>query len=167
MDESIHFCVKCGKDVVWQPLGDNGKSHPKCQSCGFILWQHPYPSVDALIVRQTSQSMDVLLGRRSRDPKAGMWDVPGGFIGIDDDPIQVIKRECLAEFDADVIVVKPVGAFLEVFDGQQLVSIFHVCELMDDRFSTTDRVDQIRWYSVDRLPPLAFQSVAKAVKELR
>ncbi len=167
MERSIGFCARCGDAVAWQPLGDDGKSHPKCQSCGFVLWQHPFPSVDALIIRRTGQSMDVLLGRRSRDPLAGTWDVPGGFIGLDDDPIQVAERECLAEFDASVKVGKPIGAFLDVFENQQLVSFFYVCELNDNHFSTTNRVDRIEWHPVDRLPQLAFQSLARAIRALR
>ena len=163
MDESIRFCPKCANSMEWRLLGDESKPHPICGTCGFVLWQNPLPSVEALVVRDTCSGKEVLLGRRSRDPLKGKWDVPGGFLGMGDDPTVVICRECLAEFNAEVNVVSPVCALPETFQDKQLVSIFYLCELASDHFAVSDRTDRIEWFPADKLPEMAFPSVGKAI----
>ena len=39
----------------------------------------------------------ILLTRRRWEPYAGMWDVPGGFIGEDEHPLDALRRELLEE----------------------------------------------------------------------
>jgi ADP-ribose pyrophosphatase YjhB (NUDIX family) len=153
--------------MEWRSVGDDGSLQPICDACGYVLWQHPFPSVDALIVRASDSGFDVLLGRRLREPSKGMWDVPGAFIGIDDDPVEVIRRECLNEFAARVEVSHPLGVFTETFQDKHLISIFYVCHLVADDYAASDRVDVINWYPIDQLPQLAFPSIARAIESLR
>ena len=55
-----------------------------------MAWANPVPGAQAVIERDGR----VLLGRRRFDPAAGLWDLPGGFLG---EP-SIRSTRCTASF---------------------------------------------------------------------
>jgi ADP-ribose pyrophosphatase YjhB (NUDIX family) len=75
-----------------------------CSGCGFEEWGNAAPAVEALVVRDGR----ALLTRRGIEPYSGLWDLPGGFLEEDEEPLVGLRRELREETGLEV---EP-GAFL-------------------------------------------------------
>jgi ADP-ribose pyrophosphatase YjhB (NUDIX family) len=134
--------------------------------CGSVLWQNPKPSVQALIVRGSGNDAEILLGRQQAGPGKGLWDAPGGFLNLDDEPRAALVRECQREFGVQVRVCQPIGAFPDSFAGGE-IAIFYRCEVDAGEPAACDLVDAVAWFPVGAPPTVAFESTKAAVKALR
>ena len=47
-------------------------------------YPHPAVTVDVVIFTIEDDDFKVLLIRRGQEPFAGMWALPGGFVGLDE-----------------------------------------------------------------------------------
>ena len=56
------------------------------RSQGRYTYRHARPSVavDMIVFRMVDERLCVLLVRRGREPFAGQWALPGGFVDIDE-----------------------------------------------------------------------------------
>jgi len=64
----------------------------------------------------------LLLARRSRDPDAGFWDTPGGFLDEAEHPVDGLRRELLEETGLEV----EVGAFVGGVDvAAEVAAVLH------------------------------------------
>jgi ADP-ribose pyrophosphatase YjhB (NUDIX family) len=55
----------------------------------------------------------VLLSRRAREPYAGMWEVPGGFVELGEHPAEAARREAREELGLDIVLTGLVGVYVE------------------------------------------------------
>src|SRR5690606_17376824 len=88
------FCVACGAR-----LGTDGASPPHlaCTACGRITWRNPTVGV-AVVLRDADA---VLLGRRARGARAGLWCIPCGHVEWDEDVRAAARRELREETGLD------------------------------------------------------------------
>jgi ADP-ribose pyrophosphatase YjhB (NUDIX family) len=96
-------CPRCGARI------EPADGRAECQECGYVAYANSAPASCALCVDDEGR---ILLTRRRWEPYAGMWDLPGGFLGEDEDPLDALRRELLEETG---LVVEPhewFGAFL-------------------------------------------------------
>jgi len=161
-NDEVKFCLRCGS-----PLAEAvrfGRLRPVCPSCGWIYFTDPKVAAAALIVHAEK----VLLVRRANNPQRGLWALPAGFVDADEDPIRTVERECLEETGLPVRVT----GLLDVIHGQEHprgahILIVYRAELvkgdsgMMPPIRPGDDVDQVGFFSVDTLPPLAFATTKK------
>ncbi len=155
--ENIHFCVQCGTKLTLQEK--MGRTRPTCPACGWIFF--PDPKVAAGVV--VLQAHKVLLVRRVYNPQRGYWTLPVGFIDAGEDPARAAERECQEETG---LVVKTTR-LLDVIYGQTHrrgahFVIFYAAEWVSGQLQAQDDADQVGFFPLDALPPLAFEST-KAV----
>jgi 8-oxo-dGTP diphosphatase len=77
-------------------------------------YEYPRPmvTVDLAVFTVLDQSLRVLLIRRGRDPFAGKWAIPGGFLEIDEPVEAGARRELREETGLEVAgPVEPIGFF--------------------------------------------------------
>ncbi len=120
----------------------------------------PALTTDVVAVRGPSDSREVLLVLRAREPFAGRWALPGGFVDEGERLEDAARRELLEEtavtHDAGLVHVGAYGdpgrdprgwtvsvAFLARVDG-------------DVAEHGGDDAAEAAWFSADSLPPLAF-----------
>ena len=164
MDE-LRFCPRCAGSLEWRPVDQPDIRHPVCGACGFVLWQNLKASVEALIVREGVSGLELLLGRRTVD---GLWDAPGGFLNAGDMIDRALLRECKRELGVDVRVSRLVGVYEQEFAGTLIVSIFYECAYISgEPRPGVDFIDQARWFPLADVPPVAFDSVERALRDLR
>ncbi len=102
------FCDQCGRPADdGDPLAGVA---PTCPEHG-PRWRliRNAPCAAAVVVRDGF----VLLGRRAREPFAGMWEVPGGFVERGEHPADAAVREVREELGVDVVLTGLVGMYLE------------------------------------------------------
>jgi 8-oxo-dGTP diphosphatase len=102
------FCDQCGLEATGgDPLAGEA---PTCPVHG-PRWRliRNAPCAASIIV----QDDRVLLGRRAKDPFAGEWEVPGGFVERGEHPARAAVREVREELGIDITLTGLVGIYLE------------------------------------------------------
>lgn len=157
-DDYVKFCPVCGKPVVRKLA--HGRERPVCESCGYIHFQEPKVAA-AVLIRQEDQ---VLLVRRSMQPKRGKWTLPAGFVDADEDPAEAAVREV---FEETRLVVE-IDELLDVIFGKEhpngaSIVILYTAKIKGGRLQADDDVDAAEFFELDDLPPLAFEATQKAL----
>ena len=135
------FCPQCGS-----PLRNDGVE-VACDTCGFISYANSAPAVQALVVRDGR----VLLARRDRDPGAGKWDLPGGFLEEGEDPLAGLRRELLEETALEIEPVSYLGAFVEPYFNRYVLGLTWLVAAVGDACPADD-VAEVRWFAAGELP---------------
>lgn len=128
-----------------------------------MVYTYAYPrpalTVDALVVTGKGNQRKVLLIRRGRDPFAGMWALPGGFVDMEETLEAACRRELKEETGLDL----PRMEQFRVFDApgrdprhRTISVVFHASVAQELPVTGGDDASLAAWYSVTDLPPLAF-----------
>jgi 8-oxo-dGTP diphosphatase len=115
--------------------------------------------VDMVVLRKAISTTELLLIKRLNDPFKNHWALPGGFIEMDEDLIDSAYRELEEETHITQIELKqlktygtperdPRGRTISVVFGGYLDS--------GQEAQAGDDAKETQWFSVDELPPLAF-----------
>ncbi len=126
-------------------------------------YEYPRPavSVDLVVFAWSDEALHVLLIRRQRDPHAGAWALPGGFLDPDEAPETAARRELREETGlADVPIVEPLGFFgaVDRDPREQIISLAHVGVVGSPLPSVAggDDASEAAWVPLDRIDRLAF-----------
>ena len=113
----------------------------------------PIPGVAAITLKDNQ----VLLAVRGKEPRKGMWGIPGGVVEVGETLVEAVKREVFEETN---IVVEPVE-LLTVFDSISrdeaggvrfhYVLFEYLCEYVSGNVVAGDDAPDARWVSVDDL----------------
>lgn len=118
-----------------------------------------FVTVDLVIVKKTTQENQLLLIKRKNEPFKGCWALPGGFVDEDEDLEQAAIRELFEETQVKVSNLEQIGAFGKPNRDPRghMVSVAYFCNVPINTVATaSDDAQEIGWYSLTNLPPLAF-----------
>lgn len=106
------YCTTCGQETTAE-----APNHFICTN-GHHNYVDPSPAGVAYIL----QGDKVLFGVRSRDPKPGKLNVPGGFLEVDETAEDATIRETKEELGINVEIVDYLGTYATHYvDGSQRV----------------------------------------------
>jgi ADP-ribose pyrophosphatase YjhB (NUDIX family) len=88
-------CPRCGKNHY---VFDGSKSFT-CADCGLVWFMNPAPAVAAILELPNG---DIILSRRKFEPRAGTFDLPGGFVDPLESAEDAVRREIKEELNLDV-----------------------------------------------------------------
>ena len=121
----------------------------------------PRPAFTADVVALTLAGVPrVLLIRRGREPFAGMWALPGGFVN-EDEPPEVAARRELAE-ETGLVRAGPlelVGVYGDPGRdprGWTVTAVYRATLAEEVAVAGGDDAADARWFPIDALPALAF-----------
>lgn len=124
-------------------------------------YQYPRPSLTADIVVFDTSTTKVLLIRRGREPYKDHWAFPGGFFDMTDADIEhTAARELEEETGLTGIALRM--AHVASREGRdprgRTVSVIFVAHINPASHHPQggDDAAETRWFSLDELPPLAF-----------
>ena len=124
-------------------------------------FRNPALTVDAVVVAGLEAGAPrVLLIRRDREPFAGRWALPGGFVDYGEDPDLAVGRELLEETGLGGVAL----AQLRVFGRPgrdprgHTVSVVYTGTIdgPPPAVQGGDDAREARWFAPGDLPPLAF-----------
>jgi 8-oxo-dGTP diphosphatase len=144
---SSHFCLNCGNPLEIRPLG--GRKRQACPACGWIY----YPSLNLGAGVLIEQDEQLLLLRRSIDPFRGCWNLPAGYVEVDEPPKRAAEREALEEAGLRVRVEALVDAYF--FDDDPRgngVLLVYRCTFEDGSLCTDDESAEARFFARADLP---------------
>lgn len=156
-------CIACGKRLAEKKI--EGKTRAICANCGFIAYENPLPVAAALVVNERNE---VLLVRRARHPMKGMWCLPCGFAETDEQIEEAVLRELEEETRLTGTVARLLDAVTahNFFYGNLVMITFEIAHVRGTPWAGDD-ADEVRYFPIDRLPPLAFPSQEQAVLKYR
>jgi ADP-ribose pyrophosphatase YjhB (NUDIX family) len=145
------YCPHCATPL--QPAADGGQWCPACQ---VGLYDNPTPAV-AAVVRDGRGRF--LLVERDKDPKAGEWSLPGGFIEIDESPVEAAARELREETGLSALRLELLA--VEDEPSRQYGRVLVVCYRIPEWTGAPAAGDDARscgFFAPEELPPVAFRA---------
>jgi 8-oxo-dGTP diphosphatase len=154
-------CAACGGRLAEKKI--EGRMRAICGACGYIAFENPLPVAAAVVV---NEQQEVLLVRRARHPMKGMWCLPCGFAEKDEQ----IEEAVLRELEEETHVTGSVRRLLDAvtarnyFYGNMVMISFEVDDIRGTP-APGDDAEDVRYFPIDRLPPLAFPSHEQAIQK--
>lgn len=139
-----------------------------------FCYKYPRPAVttDCVIFGTEGCQVKVLLIERGNEPYKGRWAFPGGFLNMDETAEEGALRELREETGYEAARVEQFYTFSRVGRdprGRTIsVGFYAVVPLREVRGG--DDAARARWFTLDEIPPLAFdhdEMLRRAVETVR
>lgn len=148
----FRFCPSCGATLE-DPDADGGC---RCGTCDRSWYRNMAPTAGAAIV----DGGRALATIRAREPDKGKLDVPGGFLGWDEHPIDGLKREVREELAIEIEVGLDdcISMYPHLYgeEGDPVLALGFVARWTGGTPTPADDVAGIRWVTRDELDDLDF-----------
>lgn len=113
-----------------------------------MRYANPVPGAQALL----EENGRVLLGRRGREPGAGLWDIPGGFIAETEHPVDALRREFREETGLDVEPVDFLGIWMQRYDDATVLCLTWTARRLGGTARAGDDLVELGWFGPNELP---------------
>jgi len=129
-----------------------------------MSYTYEYPraalTVDCVVFGLDEDDLKVLLIRRDREPFAGQWALPGGFVEVDETLEAAAMRELVEETGVENVYLEQLYTFGEVDRDprERVVSVayYALLKLSDHRIQAATDAREAAWFSIGQTPSLAF-----------
>lgn len=150
------FCHFCGNRLTQKDW--EGRVRPFCPRCRRPIYENPVPA-SALVV--VDQAANLLLTKRSVDPKKGLWCLPGGFMELSETPEASALRELREETGLVGVIRTLLGVRSNHSDryGTVLIVGYLVTDYSGEPVPGDD-AEAVDFFSPEALPEIAFESHA-------
>lgn len=127
---------------------------------GLYAYQYPRASVtaDAVLFAEKEGQMYVLLIQRGNEPYKGYWAFPGGFLNMDETVAHCAERELEEETGIVLTGMQLSGIYSDVERdprGRVITAAYTAMTTMPVATAADDAA-AAKWWSLNDLPPLAF-----------
>jgi ADP-ribose pyrophosphatase YjhB (NUDIX family) len=152
---AFRFCPMCGHSLTTRLVAD--KPRPSCESCGFVHFRNP--GVGAAVVLRDERGRLLLVRRGPGATRAGLWSIPAGYVDYGEDVRAGAARELLEETGLEAEIGAPVWVATNTHDPAKVtVGIWFEGRQIDGVLEAGDDADDVGWFHLDDLPPLAFDT---------
>ncbi len=156
----MNFCPHCATPLPRE--NDAARNILACPNCSWRHWNNPVPAAGCLI----EDSGKILLILRKNQPAAGMWSLPVGFLHYGETLEECATRETEEETGLRVEPVALIGSYSDIIDAHRshVVSIYRG-RIIAGELRAGDDAEDVRWFSMQHLPELAFPSGQSAITQ--
>ncbi len=170
---NFKFCPKCSEKLEFKKIKTEEEKQLICKKCSFIFYQNSKPTVSALILNNKNK---IMLVRRAVQPFKNKWDIPGGFLKVGEDPQKGVKRELLEETGLSIKPLKIFGIFMDKYHNVSnnkpiannfTLNIYYLAKILKGKADPASDISEIKWFSLDRLPQIAFKNGQQALDKLK
>ena len=127
------------------------------------MYSYKYPrpalTVDAIVFFQNQRKTYVLLIERGNEPFKNKWALPGGFVNMD----ELLETACIRELQEETGLKVTQMQQFKAYDkidrdprGRTISVVFSARLNNEQKVTGGDDAAHARWFSLDELPPLAF-----------
>ena len=147
MTDGFKFCPRCAT-ALENPGNDSGA---RCPNCDKTWYHNAAPTAGCVIVRDGK----ALITKRGRAPEKGRYDIPGGFLDPDEDPVSGLKREVDEELGMTIEV--SFDDFIQAVphkygeDGDWTLAMGFIVRTSSGEPEPADDVEEVRWVTLDDL----------------
>lgn len=161
------FCPKCGSSHF---VENNFKSK-RCEACGFVYYFNPSSSTIAIIINSNDE---LLVATRAHDPAKGTFDLPGGFVDMNETGEEAVIREVKEETGLHVSQAKYMFSIPNtyVYSGFEVhtLDLVYLCKVDDmQNIKAEDDVASLQFIKISELNPDLFglRSVKEVIQEIK
>ena len=160
MKSNRNYCFRCGSNIQHKMVDDTLRDY--CSRCKTVFYDNPLPVVSAVVV---NTDREVLLVLRDREPQAGKWCLPSGFVEVNESIEEAVIRELMEEtgIRGKVVRLLDVVSYNNRFYGDLIWVSFEV-QYVEGVIKAGDDARAARYYPILDLPELAFIPNSKALK---
>jgi ADP-ribose pyrophosphatase YjhB (NUDIX family) len=159
-----NFCYKCGGQ-----LNQESEQLFVCSSCKFHQYLNSKPCVAVILENDQQQ---VLLGKRKINPHAGTWDLPGGFVDLEENFEQASVRELKEELDITVSAddLHFWGSYIDRYEYMEvnyhLISVVYSLAYDNQKIRPADDLLIADWFGEQAIPwnQIAFESMKQCLR---
>lgn len=157
---SIKHCRACGAPTQYRVPADDNRERATCSVCGTVHYENPLNVVGTV----PTWDQQVLLCRRSIEPRYGKWTLPAGFLELGETIAEGALRETDEEACARVELLGLYAVLNVVRVGQ--VHLFFRARLLDTNFKPGLETIETRLFGEVDIPwdELAFRTVRETLK---
>jgi 8-oxo-dGTP diphosphatase len=123
-------------------------------------YDRPSVTVDVVIFALVEEDLQVLLIRRKKQPFAGMWAIPGGFVRIEESLEAAAARELVEETGVNNVYIEQLYTFGDPHRDPRtrVITVAYFALVPYDAIDHRpgDDAAETGWFSVFDLPKLAF-----------
>ena len=158
----MNFCNHCGSNNIIKeiPIYDHRIRH-SCEDCGKIFYENPRIVTGTIPIYNNK----VLLAKRGIEPQKGKWNLPAGFLEMDETLEEGAIRETIEETGAEISNLYLFTVFQS--NSNHLYTLF-LANLKNGKFNITAESTEIEFFDFDEIPwdEIAFTSNTFALKAL-
>ncbi len=162
MKQRYFFCPKCGGVLEYRSCGDRDRL--TCNSCQYIFYENPVVGVAVIVFDQDGR---ILLGRRNSSYR-GLWCIPCGYVEYDEDVFDAAVREFKEETSLEVKINRVFTVQSNFHNPEtHTVGIWFLAEVVGGQLKAQADLDEVGYFDLSSLPPLAFPTDDMVIKMLR
>ena len=160
--EVIAWCSRCRGAMHTRII--QGKPRRVCSDCGAIHFVEAKVAVGVCVV----QHDELLLVKRRFNPEKGKWSLPAGFLDAGEDPTLCAAREVLEETGLRIQIASLMSVIYNPPQaGGATLFVLYRGEHAGGALKAGDDAPDARFFPVEALPELAFESTRRAVDLLK
>ncbi|MEN8137300.1 MAG: NUDIX hydrolase [Bacteroidota bacterium] len=156
----MKYCSKCGSnDIKHEIPQDDHRLRNVCSNCNSVFYENPRIVVGTIPVFNNK----ILLAKRGIEPQIGKWNLPAGFLEVNESIEHGARRETIEETGAEISELILHTMFQA---NSNHLYIFYLAKLESDKNNTTVESTEIEFFDLDNIPwnDLAFTSNNFALK---
>jgi ADP-ribose pyrophosphatase YjhB (NUDIX family) len=156
----IKHCRACGAAVCYRIPSEDNRERAVCAQCGTVHYENPLNVVGTVPVWNDQ----VLLCRRSIEPRHGLWTLPAGFMELGETTDAGAVRETIEEAGARIELQGLFTVLNVVRVGQ--VHLFYRARLLDTAFEPGPETIEARLFQESEVPweQIAFRTVRETLR---
>ncbi len=146
---TVACCLRCGTLLAWRHLPGDSRPREVCPSCGWVHYRAPKLGAGVWI----EQNGQLLLIRRADPPWQGYWNLPAGYVEVDEPPDQAAAREAQEETGLEVRIVRLVDALF--FDDDPRgngVLLLYAAEVVGGVLRGSAEGEELAFFPPDAIP---------------
>ena len=154
------YCPNCKSIITRKRIEARNRDY--CPDCDTIFYDNPLPVVSAVV---PNKKREILLVLRDRDPYAGQWCLPSGFVELNESIEKAIIRELKEETGIKGKVLRLLDTnsrYNEIY-GDLIWVTFEVKKTSGNVIAGDDARDA-KYFPINDLPKLPFSANRRAVK---
>lgn len=154
------YCPKCKSKITRKKIENRIRDY--CKTCDTAFYDNPLPVVSAVL---PNKNREILLVLRDRDPYAGQWCLPSGFVELNESVEKAVIRELKEETGIKGKVLRLLDTnsrYNEVY-GDLIWVTFEV-KKSSGEIRPGDDARDAKFFPIFDLPKLPFHANRRAVK---
>jgi ADP-ribose pyrophosphatase YjhB (NUDIX family) len=166
--ELFRFCPRCG---VTRDATNVGQIPLRCGACGLTFFFNPSVAAAAWVHDPQGR---VLLIRRAKEPAAGKFAIPGGFLDIGETAEEGLRREVREEVGLEIDRLRFFASYPNLYHYRDVTYpvldlVFLADAIKPEEAQALDAVAGIEWKLPADVDPeeLAFPSLKVTLAALR